>query len=161
VRGREALYCQGCGRSPLRRAVSDGKSKFTSSRVYHSLQLKGHFQANTGSTYIKNYSFTFDFGPPWGNCSAIMTCVSGHLTKLDFGPEFNDWNYPPPERLFEGPVHVTIDEVRLSNRGWFVPNHTPRTIKLCPRTLNAWQGDLGLSLSGLTVIVRESILAVR
>jgi DNA topoisomerase III len=40
-----------------------------------------------------------------------MTCVSGHLTKLDFGPEFNDWSYPPPERLFDGPVHLTIDEV--------------------------------------------------
>lgn len=71
----------------------------------------GQYQtANTGSTYIKNYSFTFDFGPPWGNCNAVMTCVSGHLTKLDFGPEFNDWNYPPPEKLFDGPVHVTIDE---------------------------------------------------
>lgn len=45
-----------------------------------------------------------------------MTCVSGHLTKLDFGPEFNDWSYPPPEKLFDGAVHITIDDASLSHR---------------------------------------------
>ena len=138
VRGREAIYCQGCGRAPLRGSVSDSKLKFTSSYVYYfGLQLKHSSQANTGSTYIKNYSFDFDFGPPWGNCNAVMTCVSGHLTKLDFGPEFNNWSYPPPEKLFDGPVHITIDDVSQFNSNWFVPNYIPRAIKLCRRTLNA------------------------
>ena len=90
-----------------------------------------------------------------------MTSVSGHLTKLHFGPEFNDWNYPPPERLFDGPVHVTIDEVSPITGDWSIPNHIRRIIKPCLRTLNAWQGDLGLSSSGPTVIVRESILVMR
>ncbi|PSS22396.1 hypothetical protein M430DRAFT_49524 [Amorphotheca resinae ATCC 22711] len=71
----------------------------------------GQYQtSNTGNTYIKNYSFTFDFGPPWGNCNVVMTCVSGHLTELTFGPDYNDWSYPPPERLFDAPVRTTIDQ---------------------------------------------------
>lgn len=74
-------------------------------------RLKSLIQSNTGNTYIKNYSFTFDFGPPWGNCNVVMTCVSGHLTELTFGPDYNDWSYPPPERLFDAPVRTTIDQV--------------------------------------------------
>lgn len=91
----------------------------------------------------------------------VMTCVSGHLTRLDFGSEFSDWNYPPPERLFDGPVHVTIDEVCPFNCGYFSPNYDGRIIKLCHRTLNAKQEELGRSLSGLIVIAKENILAVR
>lgn len=90
-----------------------------------------------------------------------MTCVSGHLTKLDFGSEFNDWNYPPPEKLFDGPVHVTIDEVCILTGGWSIPNHISRIIKPCLRILNAWQEDPEPSLSGPTVTAKESILAVR
>ena len=40
-----------------------------------------------------------------------MTSVSGHLTDLVFGPEFNNWDYAPPERLFDVPVHIIVDEV--------------------------------------------------
>lgn len=37
-----------------------------------------------------------------------MTCVSGHLTRLEFGPEFNsDWRHPPPESLFTAPITTT------------------------------------------------------
>ncbi len=39
-----------------------------------------------------------------------MTCVTGHMTKLEFGPEFDDWRYPPPEQLFSAPVHTVIPQ---------------------------------------------------
>ena len=42
-----------------------------------------------------------------------MTCVSGHLTATEFGPEVKDWNHPPPERLFDAPVHIRVDQVCL------------------------------------------------
>jgi DNA topoisomerase-3 len=68
-------------------------------------------QSNTGHQYTKNYSFNFDFGPPWGNCNVVMTHVQGHLTTTEFGPECKSWQFPPPERLFDAPVYTTIDEV--------------------------------------------------
>lgn len=67
-----------------------------------------------GLTYQKNYAFTFDFGPPWGNCDVNMTSVSGHLTGLDFHPEFKNWQYPKPDRLFSAATITTISEVRQS-----------------------------------------------
>lgn len=42
-----------------------------------------------------------------------MTSVLGHLTEVEFGPEFKDWKYPPPFRLFDGRVHVKVHEVSL------------------------------------------------
>jgi hypothetical protein len=42
-----------------------------------------------------------------------MTSVSGHLTGVQFGPEYKDWSYPPPEDLFEAPVIVAVDEVGI------------------------------------------------
>ncbi|KAH8909523.1 prokaryotic type I DNA topoisomerase [Coniochaeta sp. PMI_546] len=66
---------------------------------------------NTGNRYIKNYKFDFDFGQPWGRCNVTMTCVSGHLTELTFPSEYKtDWKYPPPDRLFNAPVSVSIPE---------------------------------------------------
>jgi DNA topoisomerase-3 len=41
----------------------------------------------------------------------VMTCVSGHLTGVQFGPGYKDWSYPPPESLFEAPILTTVDEV--------------------------------------------------
>jgi len=64
-----------------------------------------------GAQYTKNYDFTFNFGPPWGTCNVTMTSVLGHLTEVDFGPEFKDWRYPPPYKLFDGRVHVKVHNV--------------------------------------------------
>ena len=69
------------------------------------------FQTNTGNQFIKNYTFDFDFGRPWGNNNVVMTCVSGHLTKVDFAPEFQNWDYPPPEALFSAAVRTIIGQV--------------------------------------------------
>ncbi|KAH8815689.1 DNA topoisomerase [Xylogone sp. PMI_703] len=76
----------------------------------------GVFQtANTRNQYIKNYTFDFEFGPPWGHCNVVMTSVSGHLTDLKFDSEYDqDWTYPPPERLFEAPVRVVVDDKNSS-----------------------------------------------
>ncbi|KXX73979.1 DNA topoisomerase 3 [Madurella mycetomatis] len=69
----------------------------------------GHYQThNTRDTYIKNYSFDFDFGAPWGHCSVTMTAVKGHLTAVEFPPDFKQWEYPPPDRLFDAPVWTVI-----------------------------------------------------
>lgn len=43
-----------------------------------------------------------------------MTCVSGHLTQLEFGADHKDWKFPPPERLFEAPVYTVVPDVRTS-----------------------------------------------
>ncbi|RKF65640.1 DNA topoisomerase 3 [Erysiphe neolycopersici] len=69
---------------------------------------------NTGNQYIKNYSFTFDFGRQWGACNVVMTSVSGHLTEARFPDDYKNWEYPPPESLFEAPVRVVIDASKKS-----------------------------------------------
>ncbi|KAL2143358.1 hypothetical protein VTI28DRAFT_10537 [Corynascus sepedonium] len=69
----------------------------------------GHYQtSNTRDTHIKNYTFDFDFGAPWGHCSVTMTAVKGHLTAVDFSGEYKQWEYPPPDRLFDAPITTTI-----------------------------------------------------
>jgi hypothetical protein len=40
-----------------------------------------------------------------------MTSVLGHLTGLEFPPEYKDWRHPPPARLFDAPVQVCIADV--------------------------------------------------
>jgi DNA topoisomerase-3 len=67
-----------------------------------------------GTPFIKNYEFEFDFGPPWGNCYVTMTSVSGHLTAVDFPPDYQNWRYPPPRRLFDAPLQIIIADVRTS-----------------------------------------------
>lgn len=68
-------------------------------------------QHNTRDTYIKNYSFDFDFGAPWGHCSVTMTAVRGHLTAVEFPSDFKQWEYPPPDRLFDAPIRTVIPTV--------------------------------------------------
>lgn len=41
-----------------------------------------------------------------------MTSVSGHLTATKFDDEYErNWDYPPPEALFDAPVRVKIEDV--------------------------------------------------
>ncbi|CAK7235456.1 DNA topoisomerase [Sporothrix eucalyptigena] len=71
----------------------------------------GQYQThNTQSKYVKNYVFTFDFGPPYGSCDVTMTCVSGHMTNLEFGPDVKDWKYPPPDSLFTAPIRTVVPD---------------------------------------------------
>ncbi|KAF4997853.1 hypothetical protein FDECE_11971, partial [Fusarium decemcellulare] len=66
--------------------------------------VAGHLSGGSHTTYIKNYSFDFDFGQAWGKCSVTMTCVTGHLTNVDFTREYKNWSHPPPEALFNAPI---------------------------------------------------------
>ncbi|KAI9852659.1 MAG: DNA topoisomerase [Thelocarpon superellum] len=68
----------------------------------------------TGSPYIKNYSFTFSFGPPWGNCFVTMTSVIGHLISLDFESQYRGWKSCPPGRLFDAPIVASVDADKKS-----------------------------------------------
>jgi DNA topoisomerase III len=61
---------------------------------------------------VKNYEFDFRFAQ-WGNCSVIMTSVSGHLTSLDFADRYRKWETTPPGQLFEAETIVKIDPVSL------------------------------------------------
>ncbi|KAG5919766.1 hypothetical protein E4U42_006424 [Claviceps africana] len=69
---------------------------------------------NTRNKYIKNYSFDFDFGPSLGPCSVTMTCVTGHLTNVEFTSEYKNWSYPPPESLFNAPIVTSIHDDKKS-----------------------------------------------
>ena len=96
---------------------------------------------NTQNQYIKNYEFDYNFGPPWGSCSVTMTCVSGHMTAMEFPPDFKDWNYPPPESLFDATVQTIVPDVGIPSLAsvaarWpsSVTNTEPRTRRPSPRT---------------------------
>ena len=67
-----------------------------------------------GNPYVKNYEFNFDFGPPWGNRSVVMTSVLGHLTGLDFDQNYRSWTSCPPSQLFEADTRITIDQSKQS-----------------------------------------------
>ncbi|KAI0024751.1 DNA topoisomerase [Xylariomycetidae sp. FL0641] len=69
----------------------------------------GQVQARAGPLdFIKNYVFQYDFGRPWGKCEVTMTCVLGHLTTAMFPEEYKNWEYPPPDRLFDAPINVVV-----------------------------------------------------
>ncbi|KAI1340519.1 DNA topoisomerase [Xylariaceae sp. FL0016] len=71
----------------------------------------GQFQTRPSENkYIKNYLFDYDFGHPWGRCNVTMTAVMGHVTSAVFPSEYNDWRYPPPDRLFDAPVNIVVGE---------------------------------------------------
>ncbi len=78
------------------------------------VRLTNEQNSINGNPYVKNYEFDFDFGPPWGNCGVTMTSVIGHLTGLEFPPEYKDWRHPPPARLFDAPVQVLVPDVGVS-----------------------------------------------
>lgn len=83
-------------------------------------------QHGTRNQYIKNYSFDFDFGQALGPCSVTMTCVTGHLTNVEFTSEYKNWSYPPPETLFNAPIVTSIHDVCVDtyvNHSGFVANY--------------------------------------
>jgi DNA topoisomerase-3 len=41
-----------------------------------------------------------------------MTAVKGHLTAVEFPPDYKQWEYPPPDRLFDAPVLTVIPPVK-------------------------------------------------
>lgn len=113
---------------------------------------------------MKNYCFDFDFGQPWGNCSVVMTCVSGHLTEAKFPAMYErDWSNPPPEALFNAPVNVEVGEVGFVHILHFGNDHlTKSRIKNLSRTISQVKREgPELSLSGLIAIERANISVAR
>ncbi|KAJ3084539.1 DNA topoisomerase [Rhizoclosmatium hyalinum] len=44
------------------------------------------------------------------NCQVVMTSVSGHLTSLDFPPDYRRWDGCDPSACFEAPVVKTVSK---------------------------------------------------
>lgn len=65
-----------------------------------------------GSPYVKNYEFTYNFRP-WGDCTVVMTCVTGHLKGLDFEPRYKSWKSCAPGQLFDIDTVKTVAHVCL------------------------------------------------
>lgn len=40
-----------------------------------------------------------------------MTCVTGHLTNVEFTAAHKNWSFPPPETLFNAPIVTSVHEV--------------------------------------------------
>jgi hypothetical protein len=93
-----------------------------------------------------------------------MTCVSGHLTDVHFDAAIEkDWHHPAPESLFAAPVRVDVKEVCVVtwDRKTAALNISLRKTNPSPIISSTTQSGQGRSLSGLTVIGRESTLAAR
>jgi hypothetical protein len=86
-----------------------------------------------------------------------MTSVSGHLTSLVFGPEYNNWKYPPPEDLFHAEVHTIVDDVRRAPPQNFTANCIYRIRNLFPRTLPKKHGMRERFLYGQIVTAKGNI----
>ncbi|KAM0483260.1 hypothetical protein ACHAPX_002710 [Trichoderma viride] len=39
-----------------------------------------------------------------------MTCVTGHLTNVEFTNEYKNWSHPPPESLFTAPIVKNVHD---------------------------------------------------
>lgn len=61
---------------------------------------------NSKNKYIKNYDFKFLF-PQSGQCDVTMTSVVGHITNLDFPPEYL-WGKCAASRLFTAEIVTKI-----------------------------------------------------
>jgi DNA topoisomerase-3 len=59
---------------------------------------------------VKNYTFTYQFAPPWGNCHVTFTSVSGHIINHDFPNQFRKWEGCDPGALFDAPIERSVDD---------------------------------------------------
>lgn len=67
-------------------------------------------QRETADRFTKNYTFDFNFGPPWNSSNVTMTAVRGHLTGVEPAPEFKKWQHPPPISLFTAPIVTSVPD---------------------------------------------------
>ena len=114
-----------------------------------------------GNAFIKNYEFDFNFSPPWGQCSVIMTSVVGHLTGLEFAQEYRKWNACAPGQLFDAPIETGVDKVCLQYSPTRHGSDSSRTRKPSQPTLRAKPNMLELCSFGQIVTGKGSILVLK
>ncbi len=91
-----------------------------------------------------------------------MTAVKGHLTAVEFPPDYKKWEYPPPERLFDAPVLTVVPDVRETScllSGVMLT--LTRTTNPSPKTSKTRLGAPPPSLYGQIAIARASTSAAR
>ncbi|KAH6885641.1 DNA topoisomerase [Coprinopsis sp. MPI-PUGE-AT-0042] len=62
--------------------------------------------SNTRSQYIKNYEFNYGYT----NSQFVVTCVSGHLTQVDFPDQYRQWKAHDPFVLFDAEVRAFVPD---------------------------------------------------
>ncbi|KAI8915780.1 DNA topoisomerase, partial [Gorgonomyces haynaldii] len=62
----------------------------------------------TKSKFIKNYEFECRHQNQ--DATMVMTCVSGHLTSMEFDQQYKLWKEQTTQELFHAPVHVQVAE---------------------------------------------------
>ena len=62
------------------------------------------FKHNTQTNYIKNYEFDY----PQTQSFFTVTCVSGHLTAIDFYETHRKWDACDSFDLFDAPVEIQV-----------------------------------------------------
>lgn len=94
-----------------------------------------------------------------------MTAVKGHLTAVEFPPDFKQWEYPPPDRLFDAPVRTVIPTVGDVALPFHKPRPTSltrhRTTSILLRTSKTRQDVSVPWLSGQIAIEKASISVAR
>lgn len=60
---------------------------------------------------MKNYEFKAMYMNR--QCDVVMTCVSGHITGIDFDRAYKSWRGCDPAMLFDAPIVKGASEVRL------------------------------------------------
>lgn len=96
-----------------------------------------------------------------------MTAVKGHLTAVEFPGDYQKWEHPPPDSLFDAPVLTVIPTVSRQSsvnlRGGRISRDLTlsRTINILQRISRTRQNGLPSSSSGRIAIARGNILVVR
>lgn len=137
MRSREAVNIKGCCRPSVWRRRADCENPLPFHALVGTTRSDQFHKHNTRNQYIKNYAFDFDFGQSYGPCSVTMTCVTGHLTGLEFTSEYKNWSHPPPESLFHAPVVTSIHDVREERMPRYIHCRAAlRSLTTCCRTRN-------------------------
>lgn len=93
-----------------------------------------------------------------------MTAVTGHLTGTEFGPEYKNWTYPPPDTLFGAPITTFVSRVRFPCLRMLVnmmAETLSRTRGTSRKTYRSRQSIARPSSSGPIAIVRGNISEAR
>ena len=101
MRCRETFDCEIDQPNSLRRSIDNSGSFFL---FLNQCTHAYFFKHNTQTNYIKNYEFNY----PQTQSFFTVTCVSGHLTELEFYDTHRRWNACDSFDLFDAPVEIRV-----------------------------------------------------